>query len=142
MVITFTAGRLASRRRPSWTFLPDLNPFLRLTSGGFFLLACLFQSAQATPMLASTYEDTILATGAKFDGKAMAAAHKTLAFGTLLTVCQYRRCICVVISDRGPFVRGRDLDLTPGAAKSLRFNGLGRVDAFVPIPRPRPASAN
>jgi rare lipoprotein A len=58
------------------------------------------------------------ASGARFNPHAMAAAHKTLPFGTHLRVC-YHGCTTVVVNDRGPFVRGRSLDLTYGAARSI-----------------------
>lgn len=58
------------------------------------------------------------ASGARFNPGAMAAAHKTLPFGTHLRVC-YHSCATVVVNDRGPFVKGRSLDLTYGAARSI-----------------------
>lgn len=83
---------------------------------------------------------TLTAQGRRCDPKALAAAHKTLPFGTILHVCLGRHCIGVVVNDRGPFVRGRDLDLTVGAAKSLGMAraGVARVRVAVPLPRERP----
>jgi len=83
---------------------------------------------------------TLTAQGRRCDPGAMAAAHKTLPFGTLLHVCLWRRCISVRVNDRGPFTRGRDLDLTVGAARQLRMVGAGvaRVQAYTPLPQPRP----
>ena len=82
----------------------------------------------------------LTAQGRRCDPTAMAAAHKTLPFGTVLNVCLGRRCIAVTINDRGPYVRGRDLDLTIGAAKRLGMVNMGvaRVRIATPIPRSRP----
>lgn len=83
---------------------------------------------------------TLTAQGRRCDPRAMAAAHKTLPFGTILNVCLGRRCVGVVVNDRGPFIKGRQLDLTVGAARSLGMvrSGVARVRVGVPIPRPRP----
>lgn len=83
-------------------------------------------------------------TGRKYDAKAFTAAHKTLPLGTILHVCRGRTCVGVTINDRGPFVRGRDLDLSVAAARALHMTGRGvaKVRVAVPIPRPRPDEAD
>ena len=65
------------------------------------------------------------ASGAVFNPHALTAAHKTLPFGTHLRVC-HRGCATVVVNDRGPFVRGRSLDLSYGAARAI---GMGSTSA-------------
>ena len=56
------------------------------------------------------------------------AAHRTLAFGTHVRVpIGNGRSITVRINDRGPFVRGRVIDITPAAASALGFSGLAPV---------------
>jgi rare lipoprotein A len=57
------------------------------------------------------------------------AAHRTLPFGTRVRVTNKKngRSVMVRINDRGPFVRGRVIDLTPAAAHALGFNGLAPV---------------
>ena len=64
-----------------------------------------------------------------FSGLARVTAHRTLPFGTLVKVCRPlpHNCIVVRINDRGPFVRGRVIDLTPVGAYALGFSGLARV---------------
>jgi len=54
-------------------------------------------------------------------GSGLTAAHKTLPFGTRLRVTDVKtgRSVIVTINDRGPFNRGRVLDLCPGAARAL-----------------------
>jgi rare lipoprotein A len=69
------------------------------------------------------------ASGERVDPSAMTAAHRTLRFGTRVTVTHARngRSVTVRINDRGPFVRGRVIDLTPAAARVLGFSGLAPV---------------
>ena len=64
------------------------------------------------------------ASGEPLDCTAMTAAHRTLPFGTLVKVC-YSGCVTVRINDRGPWVRGMHIDLSPAAARAigLRHNG-------------------
>ena len=59
----------------------------------------------------------------------MTAAHRTLPIGTLVRVTNRRsgRTAVVRINDRGPFVRGRVIDVTPAAARALGFSGLAPV---------------
>ena len=66
------------------------------------------------------------ANGERVNCSAMTAAHRRLAFGTLVRVC-HGRCVTVRINDRGPFVRGRDIDLTPAAARAIGLDGIGHV---------------
>jgi rare lipoprotein A len=58
---------------------------------------------------------------------AMTAAHRTLPFGTRLTVCHRGDCVVVRINDRGPFVRGRHIDLSPAAARAIGLEDVGQV---------------
>jgi len=64
---------------------------------------------------------------------AMTAAHRTLPFGSIVTVVNNRngRSVTVRINDRGPFVHGRLIDLSPAAARVLGFNGLAPVSLSV-----------
>jgi rare lipoprotein A len=79
--------------------------------------------------LASFYwEDTQTASGERFDEHELSAAHPTLPFGTRLRVTNVRngRCVTVRVNDRGPFTKGRVVDVTLAAAKAL-----GMVDEGV-----------
>ena len=71
------------------------------------------------------------ASGQRFNQNAMTAAHRSLPFGTKLRVSHGGRSVVVTINDRGPFVRGRVLDLSTGAARAIGLGGLGRVVAEV-----------
>jgi rare lipoprotein A len=64
------------------------------------------------------------ASGERFNPNGLTAAHRTLPFGTRLRVC-YRGCVVVRISDRGPFIRGRSLDLSKGAARAIGMLRVG-----------------
>jgi rare lipoprotein A len=73
------------------------------------------------------------ASGQRFNQNAMTAAHRTLPFGTKLRVTHGSRSVVVTINDRGPFIRGRVLDLSTGAARAVGLTsaGVGRVTAEV-----------
>ncbi len=94
------------------------------------LLLCLcVGAARAESGIASVYAyGPRTANGERFDPHALTAAHRRLPFGTLVKVCRIGgNCIVVRINDRGPFVRGRIIDLTPAAAHALGFSGLAHV---------------
>lgn len=69
------------------------------------------------------------ATGERFDGSSFTAAHKTMPFGTKLRVSYKGKSVVVRINDRGPFIRGRSLDLAHAAARKIGLTkaGVGRV---------------
>src|SRR5215831_13617720 len=69
------------------------------------------------------------ANGEQVRSAALTAAHRTLPFGTRVRVTNVRngRSVVVRINDRGPFVRGRIIDLTPAGAHALGFSGIARV---------------
>ena len=67
------------------------------------------------------------ASGERFNPNAMTAAHRTLPFGTWVRVTHDGRSVTVRINDRGPFMRGRDIDLSEGAAKRIGCGGVCRV---------------
>jgi rare lipoprotein A len=71
----------------------------------------------------STESGSRTATGAKLDPGALTAAHRSLPFGTRVRVTNRSngKTVVVTINDRGPFVRGRIIDLTPAAAHALGF---------------------
>ncbi|MBE0635419.1 septal ring lytic transglycosylase RlpA family protein [Candidatus Bipolaricaulota bacterium] len=67
------------------------------------------------------FDGNLTANGEIYDMNGVSAAHKTLPFGTLVRVVEFdtRRSIVVRINDRGPFVEGRIIDLSKGAAAQL-----------------------
>jgi len=77
------------------------------------------------------------ASGRRFNMYDYVAAHRTLPFGTILLVKNLRngREVRVEVVDRGPFVRGRDLDLSYGAAKKLGMLGEGVIPFIARVVR-------
>lgn len=73
------------------------------------------------------------ASGERLDRSALTAAHRTLPFGTRVLVTNKRngRAMTFRINDRGPFVRGRVIDVTPVGARALGFSGLVPVSLTV-----------
>jgi rare lipoprotein A len=73
------------------------------------------------------------ASGQHFNQNAMTCAHRSLPFGTRLRVTHGGASVIVTVNDRGPFVRGRVLDLSTGAARAIGLTGagVGRVVAEV-----------
>lgn len=91
------------------------------------------REAEATPFrfaMASYYGPGLfgnaLGCGGTLTTKTMGVAHKTLACGTVLDVCE-RRCATVRVVDRGPYVAGREVDLTMATASVIGFSGVGLV---------------
>ena len=83
--------------------------------------------------VASVYHDPITANGEKMDPNAMTAAHKSLPMGSHVTVHNKSngRSVTVRINDRGPYVTGRVIDLSPGAARVIGMDGLAPVSLTV-----------
>jgi rare lipoprotein A len=69
------------------------------------------------------------ASGQKINPGGLTAAHRSLPFGSKVKVTNNRngRSVVVTINDRGPFVRGRIIDVTPAAARELGFSGVAQV---------------
>ena len=78
------------------------------------------------------FHGRLTANGERFDMNELTAAHKTLPFGTRVLVHNPRtgKEVVVRINDRGPFIKGRMLDLSKAAAKALGFKSRGH-DAVV-----------
>jgi rare lipoprotein A len=81
------------------------------------------------------WEGSRVASGGKYNPNGLTAAHRSLPFGTRVRVSDQKtgRSVVVTINDRGPFVHGRVLDLSLGAARALGMEsrGVSRVHADV-----------
>jgi rare lipoprotein A len=82
--------------------------------------------------IASIYTDRRTASGERFSAAALAAAHRTMPFGSRARVTNLKngRTVVVRINDRGPYTRGRIIDLTPAAAERIgltRRQGITKV---------------
>ena len=109
-----------------------MNSFV-LGSALAALLAGAPMTASAQSGIASVYSGGHTASGERVTAASLAAAHLTLPFGTMVRVTNRNtgRSVVVRIVDRGPFIRGRVIDVTPAAARALGFSGLARVSLAV-----------
>ena len=105
------------------------------------------KSAEGEPVIEQTgeassygrgFEGKKTANGEKFDKNDMTAAHPTLPLGTKATVTNLEngKSVDVRINDRGPYVKGRDIDVSQGAAKELDMskNGVAPVNIEAKVP--------
>src|SRR5215470_2403447 len=83
--------------------------------------------------IASIYSGGKTANGEHASAGGLTAAHRSLPFGTMVKVTNRhsQRSVIVRINDRGPFVGGRVIDLTPAAARAIGFSGLAPVTLSV-----------
>ncbi len=83
--------------------------------------------------IASVYSGEKTANGEYARASGFTAAHRSLPFGTFVQVTNTSngRSVIVRINDRGPFVRGRIIDLTPAGARAIGSNGLSHVTLTV-----------
>ncbi len=109
------------------TLLPLAIPLL--------ILSFSVSNASAQSGIASIYGYTgnKTASGEHANPRGLTAAHRSLPFGTRVKVTNQRngKSVVVRVNDRGPFVRGRVIDLTPAGAHALGFAGLTHVSLSV-----------
>jgi rare lipoprotein A len=86
----------------------------------------------------STKHSKKTASGLSMADHGLTAAHRTLPFGTKVRVTHSKsgKSVIVTITDRGPFVRGRIIDLAPAAARLLGISGLAPVIIAIGDPEP------
>ncbi len=101
-------------------------------ASGFAIGAASAQGPRQFAGLASYYDKNYqgkTASGDRYDSAKFTAAHRSLPFGTRLSVTDPRshRVVTVVVNDRGPFIKGRVLDLSFSAAQALHMTGRGVV---------------
>jgi rare lipoprotein A len=87
--------------------------------------------------VASFYSDTETASGEKFDKNELTAAHPSLPFGTKLRVTDVSsgRFVTVRVNDRGPYIRGRVVDISPSAAEALGMVDKGITNVRLDVVR-------
>lgn len=109
---------------------------MRLPLATLWLAVALAQPVAAESGLASVYATRgdgyawrRTASGVRVNPAALTAAHRTVPFGARVRVTNRRngRSVVVRITDRGPHVAGRVIDLTPAGARALGFSGLAPV---------------
>ena len=114
-----------------------------LLIGVLLLCACPFGHSGDAPQgdspqrgVASWYaESRLTASGEKYSASSLTAAHRTLPFGTIVKVTNLSTsCATVVrINDRGPYVKGRIIDVSKAAAKQLKMIGSGTASVQVEV---------
>ena len=99
----------------------------------FIITSNLFSSPAIASWYTADKKNALTANGEIFDNNAFTAAHKSLTFGSIVKLTYLDKSIEVRINDRGPYVEGRDIDLTPIAAKELGIydKGVATVDLEV-----------
>ena len=87
---------------------------------------------------ADKFEGSPTASGEKYRGTRMTAAHKTLPFGTKIKVTNLanNESVILEVNDRGPFVEGRILDVSKAAAEKLGFFNQGIADIKIEVVNP------
>jgi len=106
-------------------FCPHCPPKFRPFGGAYHVSHCTCRNCDAKQTashgVASFYSDTETASGEKFDKNELTAAHRSLPFGTKLRVTDVSsgRFVTVRVNDRGPYIRGRVVDISPSAAEAL-----------------------
>lgn len=102
---------------------------MRAILAALILCACASAHAETASCYGTEHGQTRTATGARFHPRELTAAHRTLPFGTRVLVTNARngRAVTVTINDRGPYVRGRAIDLSLGACRAIGNAGLARV---------------
>ena len=78
------------------------------------------------------FHGRLTANGERFNTRALTAAHRTLPFGTRVRVVNQKtgRSVVVRINDRGPFIRGRIIDLAHNAAQKIGMSGVAAVRLY------------
>lgn len=115
-----------------------IRQLVGLTIGAGIMLAFLAAILWSQPVRAAecliaswygTESGNRTANGEHFDGRSFTAAHRTLPFGTKLRVTYRSKSVVVRINDRGPFIKGRGLDLSHAAARKIGLTkvGVGKV---------------
>ena len=109
-----------------------------------FMMSCCFaalvafapSAADAQTGIASWYKmGRVTANGERFKPMGFTAAHRTLKFGTQVRVTNLKtgHSVVVRINDRGPFIRGRIIDLAQGAAQAIGLNRTGTAKVKVTV---------
>lgn len=126
------------RKSLSWIALSSLLCFLSPYTGAADEPAAPVVYTGVASWYGADFHGRPTASGEIYDKEAMTAAHRTLPFGTLLLVrsLDTQASVVVRINDRGPFVDGRDLDLSEAAARILgmTLTGIARVSYSVISP--------
>lgn len=104
---------------------------IKLTILLLFTIVSLFSKEGIASFYHDKYHGKMTSNGEIYNRDSLTCAHRTLPFGTKLIVTNLDndKSIKVTVNDRGPFIKGREIDLSYAAADSLNFieKGLQRV---------------
>lgn len=93
------------------------------------LFICNITYAQKASYYSSKFNGKKTASGHIFNNNELTCAHRTLPFGTKIRVINVKNCkeVIVTVTDRGPFVKGRVIDLSQKAFKSIASLSSGYI---------------
>jgi rare lipoprotein A len=119
--------------RRDWIIVTALSAIF-----GVAAFSAVAQGTQKFSGVASFYDKNYsgkTASGVRYDGTKFTAAHRTLPFGTqvLVTDKRTRRSVTVTVNDRGPFIKGRVIDLSYAAAQALHMQGRGLIQVTASV---------
>ncbi len=127
--------RVSSRRARTYKVASRTEPRSRNSEAASFSRAAYSGGSSGMASYYGSESGSRTASGARFVPSAMTAAHRTLPFGTKVRVTNRHngRSVVVTINDRGPFIRGRVIDLSSGAAGviGMRSSGVAPVSLEV-----------
>jgi len=128
-LVTSVALLCALAASPARAAEPSVNNFLAGIRSINVTLSRVESCTASQYGIGDGYHGRRTASGARFNTFALTAAHRTRAFGSTVTVTNRRngRSVVVRITDRGPFIRGRCIDLSRAAANALRMGGTAPV---------------
>ena len=94
-----------------------------------------FSESGLASYYAMKYQSKLTASGEKFDQKKRTAAHKKLPFGTKVKVTNVnnKKTVTVIINDRGPFVKGRVIDLSASAFHVIADSKQGVIKVKIEV---------
>jgi rare lipoprotein A len=106
-----------------------MKPLILALSALYLLMLPMTAQARECGIASWYHEGRKTANGERYRPDGLTAAHRTLRFGTILKVTAIAtgRQVLVRINDRGPFIKGRFLDLSRGAKNVLHMGGLAHV---------------
>lgn len=114
----------------SWLIPNGATTRYKTTGIAFDWVSSTYGNADNSPTPTSS------ASSRPYNEKELTCANKTLPFGTLLAVTYNGKRVIVVVTDRGPYISGRSLDLSTAAANAIGLPGVAQVHVDIVVPAP------
>ena len=135
--VTYTAPKKAYKKKAAKKYKKTSKKVktAKLSHGGSKKVYTSSGSAYQSGIASYYWQPQRVASGGWFNPNAMTAAHKTLPFGTRVRVTHLGngRSVVVRINDRGPYIKGRIIDLSKAAAGKIGMRGSGIARVKVEI---------